>query len=429
MFVFGTGRRKLLATMMLLVGFYSPAGAQTVQPLAELLQLAEMRHSDFLVEKTSYEIIKEDIPIARAALLPQASASLSQQQGDNSGVGWSAGVSISQRLYDLGQWRLWQAAGARVKGEEMRLAAARQNLRRDVILAWLDVQLAIETLRLLDARRKTLQAQLERTEVLAASGEGIEADVLAARAQLANAQSEWEQAKHNLAVTKSVILRYTDAAAAELQLALQAALPRLPPLLQWQQQVEEDNLSLKALRRQTDSVRHRLQAASASFQPRLSLVGSYIAQDGLDNVTDSWRLSLEQTLFAGGSLRAHQRQLIAESDNAHAQVMALLSQHDQTLKRLHGQMQADLARMQALGEAEVAAAAFLEVIIVGYENGVRVITDVLSAEEDLFNAQINLRQAAYGYLRNLTTVQALLAASDDAFAARIEQLFLAAEKL
>ena len=399
-----------------------------MQPLAELLQLAEMHYSDFLVEKTRYEISKEDIPITRAALLPQASASLSQHQGDGSGVDWSAGISISQRLYDLGQWRLWQAAEARVKGEEMRLAAARQNLRRDVTLAWLDVQLAIETLRLLDARRKTLQAQLERTEVLAASGEGIEADVLAARAQLANAQSEWEQARHNLAVAKSVVSRYTAAAAAELRLALQAGLPRLPSLLQWQQQVEEDNLSLKALRRQTDSVRYRLQAASASFQPRLSLSGSYIAQDSLDNFTDNWRLSLEQTLFAGGSLRAHQRQLIAESDNAHAQVVALLSQHTQTLKRLHGQMQADLARMQALGEAEVAAAAFLEVVIVGYENGVWVITDVLRAEEDLFDAQINLRQAAYGYLRNLTTVQALLAASDDAFATRIEQLFISAEK-
>ena len=409
----------------LLLAIALPAPFAAAAPLVELLQLAEQHYSGYRLEELRYQIEKEAEPIARAALFPQASASVGQQYSDQSDESsWSAGVSLEQELYNLPLWHLWQGSKEQVKRAEINRQIARAQLRRDVILAWLEVQLTAETLQLLETRRNTLREQLKRTETLADSGQVIKADVLSARAGLANARSQWEQSRHDLAVAHDVIYRYTAATATDLRLAPDAPLPPLRTLQEWQQTVEQNNLELKAARQQTAYLRRRLQAAADAVYPRLSFSGRLSTEEGEGNIRDNWQLSLQQSLFTGGNLRAQQRQIIAEADSGHAQVASLLEQNTQTIKRLHGQMRADLARITALEEAAEAAEALLQVVIVGYENGVNVITDVLSAEEDAFDARLNLRQAAYSYLRNLTTLQALAADNDDAFAAQVEQFFI-----
>lgn len=410
--------------LMLAFLLSSPALAESTYSLPQLLLRAETTYPDFHVEKFRHAMTREAAPIARSGLLPQASASWQRQYKNNREENWAASVSVEQVLYNLPEWRLWQAEQERVKQSALNLDAARENLRRDVIIAWLDVQLAAEVLRLVETRRKTLQGQLRRTRALAASGQVIEADVLSARAGLATADSQWAQAKHDLIVAHDVMRRYTDAAAADMQLAADIRLPPLPPLPQWQRQLEDNNLELKAARQQAAFVRRRLQAAHGSIYPRLSLTGSLSSEGSLSDVDDSWILSLRQSLFTGGNLRSQRRQLVAESSLASEQIVALQVRHTQTLKRLHGQMQADLAQSAALSEAAAAAAAFLEVVVIGYDNGVNIITDVLRAEEEVFDAQLNLQQATYSYLKNLAAAQALLAAGDDDFALQIEQFFV-----
>lgn len=403
------------------------AASAAPPPLAQLLHLAEENHDSFRVHLTEYRISEEGAPLARAELLPQTSATFTQQHSSNEESNWSAGISVSQSLYDMYKWRQWQAAQARVDTAALRLAAARQELHRDVILLWLDVQLAAETLRLVETRRKTLRAQLARTEAFAASGQVIEADVLSARARLANAQSQWEQARHDLAVARDEVMRLTTADTAEMRLLLDTALPHLPPLPFWLQRVEERNLAAHAVRSNGETLRRRLQSAVGALLPRASLNASVSAKDEWSDTRASWQLQVRQPLSTGGALRASQRQLVAEADKHYAELAALLSHNAQAIKRLHGQMRADLARLDALNEEVTARAALLQVVTIGYDNGVNILTEVLSAEEELFDAQMSLRQAAYGYLKNLTSAKALLADADAAFAAQVEALFIPAE--
>lgn len=425
-----------------------PATADSPPSLELLLAIAETHHSEFRVQVTDYEINREAAPRARANLLPQVNAIASHrynntnQSGGGGGGGaggagggdntsWSAGISASQIIYHAPQWHLWQAAEAQSAAAALRLDALRQTLHRDVILAWLNVQRAAETLRLVEKRRKTLRAQLARTEALAASGQVIEADVLLARARVSSAQAQWEQAKHDLAIAHDEVIRITGVDIPEKLLVLGEgaslpSLPPLPPLREWQARAGTHNLSLLAARRNTAAVQQRLKAASGAILPRISLSGAFTANDSLGDTSHSWQLQLEQSLFSGGDFSASKRQLMAESDKSHAEVAAVMSQNTQRLKQLHGQMRADLARLAALNEETMARDALLQVVTLGYDNGVNIITEVLTAEEDLFNAQINLQQAAYGYLQNLVTANSLLARIDPSFAGQIERLFAAA---
>ena len=146
-----------------------PAGAEEPS-LARLLALSENHHPEFRVQQTDYQINREVAPLARAHLLPQVGAVASQRYNDssqNSGGGggggggggssdnnsWSAGISASQAIYNAPRWYLCQAAKEQEKAAALRLDAARHTLHRDVILAWLNVQLAAETLRLVETRR------------------------------------------------------------------------------------------------------------------------------------------------------------------------------------------------------------------------------------------------------------------------------------
>lgn len=392
--------------------------------LAALLTLAEQTHSEFLAEKSRFAMAAEAAPAARAALLPQVAASWSQAGGGGMGNdGWTAGVEVSQALLDMPRRRLVRAAEAGVAEAEWGLAAARQNLRRDVVVAWLDLHQAAAALRLVETRRRTLSAQLGRAEALVAAGQAIDADVLSARAGLANARAQWEQARHNLAAAREAVRVRTGAAPVAMRLVgdVEELVPA--PLEEWLRRAEEDNLRVRAARAAAAGVRYRLRAAADVVYPQLSLVGSAVTGEGLDEVEGRWSLSLRQSLFTGGELSSERRRLVAESDLAHESVAAVLEGNAETLRRLHGQMLADRARLTALSEAAEAAEALLEVIIVGYENGVNITAEVLGAEEEVFEARLNWQTAAYGYLKNWAAAQALVAGVDAEFAARVENLF------
>ena len=396
-------------------------------PLAELMQRAEQHNSDFLTQQSVYRAAREAGPAARAALLPQLSARLSGLNDEKNEQGWSAGLSLEQPLYNQSRYYLWQVAKEQVTLAGIQLEETREVLRRDVILAWLDVQLAADTLRLVQKRYDTLKAQLNRTQTFAEAGQVIEADVLSALAGLASAEAQRAQAAHDLATAHDNVIYFSAATAVERQLILIPP-PPLPPLSDWLQRLDERNLSLKAARQQAKIVRRRLQVAQGAILPQLSLSGSVNFRDSTRTKEGSWQLSLQQPLFTGGSFSAERRRLIAESDTAHSQVAAQLAQLAQTIRRLHGQMQADIARQVALAKAAAAAEALLRAVTVGYENGVNIITEVLDAEADLFDARLSQRQAAYSYLQNLVRVQALFAAGDTAFAGHIEQLFAPPER-
>lgn len=405
--------------------FLLPAVAGAT-PLATLLQLAEQHDSDFLVQESVYAAAREASPVARAQLMPQLSAQLSGEYNAQNQQEWRAGISLEQPLYNLPRYYLWQAAQQEVTLAAIQLEEARETLRRDVILAWLDVQLAADTLRLVEKRHTTLEAQLKRTRTLAAVGQVVEADVLSARAGLASAASQLAQAKHDLATAHDSVIYFSGAAAAEQQ--LHRPLPPLPPLDRWLTRLDENNLLLKAARQQSAIIRRRLQSSESAVLPRLSLSSNLNVRDNFGNIEDSWQLSLQQSLFTGGGFSAERRRLIAESDTVHGRVAAQLTQLTQTLRRLHGQMRADIARQAALTEAATSAEALLRAVTVGYENGVNIITEVLDAEADVFDARLSQRQAAYSYLQNLTRLRALIAGSTSAFAGQIEQLFILPEE-
>lgn len=398
--------------------------------LKMLLQLAEENHADFLARGFDLAVERETENVGFAALMPQLSSQWSDDNNKQSpSRDWTWSFSLSQPLFDLPAFENWRAAKEGVRLSEINYDLARRNLHRDVILAWLQAQLASDVLGLVETRRKTLREQAARAELLAAAGKTTNTDVLSARSSLANANSQWEQARHDLAVAQDALSRYTGVPSPLLWLnATAAQLPALAPLAQWQKRVEEGNLSVMATRQQVTYLKRQLRAAELSITPRVSLNGTHSLRGSVGEDQSVVGVVISQSLFTGGRFSAQRRQAVARLEAIYKRLTDTLRAQAQTTSRLHGQIQANRASMDALQEAVDTASALLESVILGYNSGVRIATEVLSAEEDVFNARLELRRAAYSYLQNLTELQNLAGGVDDAFVASVNALFIQEER-
>ena len=393
--------------------------------LSELILLAEEYHADFLAQEFNLQAERENENISFAAFMPQLSSQWSDDNNQRSfSRDWLLRFSLSLPLLDIKAWENWRASQERVRFAEINFDLARQTLRRDVIVAWFNTQLAADVLNINETRQKTLREQAARAELLAAAGKTTNTDVLSARASLANAKAQWQQARHNLAIAQDAIIRYTGETVATARLNVDSP-PPPQPLSQWQHEISQNNLSIAAMEQQIKFLRRQLKSIGSEYMPRIALSATHDLRGGMDNDQSVIGFSIAQPLFTGGRLSAQKRQALAQLEAAYKSLTDVRRAQQQTVRRLHGQIQSDLASIEALQEAVETAEALLESVILGYNSGVRIATEVLSAEEDVFNARLELRQAAYRHLQNTVELQTLAAATDETFTTEISTLFSA----
>ena len=342
---------RFLAALLTASAVLMPAQAEPPPTLVELTALAEERHAAYLARQADFAAEEENENIAWSALLPQVSARFSEEVGESSAP-WAFNLSATQVVVDFAARGEWRATEELTEEARANLALARQNLRRDVVVAWLNAQLAADVLALVAARQKTLREQLNRVTLLAQAGRGTQIDVLSARAGLANARSQWEQAKHELADALNTVTRYTGAFAGAARLApAPDALPPPPALAAWQTRVRQNSLSAAATRRRVKYLERLLSLAKTAVFPRVLLSGGLRARGGFGKVDKRLEASLSQPLFTGGNITAQQRRILALLEAARWRLADVVRREEQEVRRLHGQMLANIARMSALGDS------------------------------------------------------------------------------
>ncbi|MGI9297553.1 MAG: TolC family protein [Gammaproteobacteria bacterium] len=417
---------RIAVLCALCAGAASASGLFSSGGLAELTRAAVAQNPGLAARRFLLESASEDDNVARAPLLPQIGVGASKTLEDDSGdEPREAVLSLTQQIFNLPLWDIYQSSKRRTAAAAARHAGARQSLRLSVVAAWLDLRLADDLTRLTEARIELAEEQLSRAQSFAEAGAGTVVDVLDARAQTAGLRADLLQNRHDrrLAQDRLYALSGMRGVAARLDEAALRRRPPLPPLGEWLARVAKDSHQAAAARAELEAAELLVRAAARAVYPRLELSVQTRTEGGLSGHRENIALSAEQSLFTGGRVGAESRRTLSDRAAARQNMREVLRQEELRARELHGRAALALARRDALAAAETAAAAALEATAAGVEGGARIVADVLDAEETLFDARLELRRARYNYLREVAALHVLAGAADEQFIESLDALF------
>ena len=407
-----TGRRARW-----LVGMALGALALSSQAQAETLQgaLAKAYENNptLTAARAGQRANDENVPIQKASGLPSVGASVDYQENlvipGNSFVApgrvLSAGSQLSVPIYQGGAMRnAVKAAEYRVEAGQSDLRATEASIFSQVVGAYMDVirdQAIVQLNQKNVAVLKTnLQASSDRFEI----GDLTRTDVAQSQARLALAEGDLRGAEANLIRSRENYVKLVGDAPVDLQPP--PALPNLP------QSVEDavaialnNNPDIEAANQRINASRADIGAARAARMPKLSatLGGGYnnnlhsipAGNTVAENTTKSAAAGLSLTLpiFQGGRPSAQGRQAQSRSSQAIETYVATERDVIAQTRGAYAAWQANERVIAATEQAVGANALSLEGVRAENSVGTRSILDILNAEQEYLNAQVQLVSA------------------------------------
>lgn len=401
-------RQFVLGSAVLAIVFASPASAETLQ---EALRQAYKSNPTITGARAQQRAIDENVPLARANGLPSASVDTTYTEnlkvGSNSYLEPRRQVTIQPQitvpLYSGG------AVSNAIKAAKKRVAAGSANLREtesglftQVVAAYMDVIRDEAVVGLNEQNVHVLEVNLKATNDRFQVGDLTRTDVAQSQARLAQARSDLENARSGLIASRENYIRLVGTPPGKLEQP--PALPTMPRGSDEAVTIAlSDNPSLLAAKQNTAASRYDVRTARAARLPTISLFGSgeyyndlhSLQAVGLGSADQSGKsaqagVRLTIPLFQGGRPAAQVRQAQAYESQAIEQATA-------TERQIISDARSDYAAWQAAAQviksSEAAVSANrLSLQGVRAENSVgnRTILDILNAEQELLNSQVDL---------------------------------------
>jgi multidrug efflux system outer membrane protein len=387
-------------------------------PVLERLVEEGLAHNrDLAIAAARIEEARALLSIADAARAPSVDATVGADRSRSSGrssmplppgtplerSSYRATVNAS---YELDLWGRLRGASEAARADLLATEAARQTIRTALVnqvvqsyyaLLALDMQVAV-TQRTLEIRARDLGLQRKRYDaglIADFNLRQLEAEVAAARAQLPVLQ----QRRTAEEVALVTLLGREPRAIVDDPMTLAAGETRLPPV------VVPEGLPSDLLLRRPDIVEAeqrliaanaRIGVARASLFPRISLTGFLGSESGsLGDLFSApariWQLAfgLAQPIFQAGRLQA-------EVEVVRARERQAIAQYQKTLQTAFGEVREALSaqtRSREAYEAEslrvAALSETLRLARIRYENGLSSQLEVLDAERNLLQAELN----------------------------------------
>jgi len=417
-------RRRCAIYYLLLVGllFGGLAPAAYALDLWAAWQLALQRDPIYAGAQASSAADQHLIAQARAQLLPHIYATAAIDHHDRRQVKdlgnhhsahnnlWA--FTLTQPLFDRQNLRLYEqaqylAALAVVDEED-----SRAQLMLRLSQAYFDTLSAQATLRSLEAQRDATEHQRKAALRAFELGSATITDAQEAQsrldllqAQIITAQSDLQQQFYAL---ERIVGQRPEALAPLLE---DSSLPTPEPddPNQWQQQASNHNLGVTKADLALQAQQLYLESSKSRHEPTVSLqarTGSqrkpnaFAPRPSPRSMDSSVGIELNIPIFTGGEISAkvqeeseRVRQRHFERENARRAAI-------QATQNYFAQVTSGLLEVRSLEAAEKSSLAALEANELAYEVGVRVLVDVLNAQQQLYETQRNLNHARYRVLHN-----------------------------
>lgn len=355
----------------------------------------------------------ENVPIQKASGLPSVGVSADFQENlvlpGNSfftpGRTFATGAQLSVPIYQGGAVRnAVRAAKYRVEAGQADLRGTEASVFAQVVGAYMDVirDQAIVQLnqKNVSVLRTNLQATSDRFEI----GDLTRTDVAQSEARLALAEGDLRTAESNLIRSRESYIRLVGDAPTDLQPP--PPLPNLPTTAEEAVAIAlTTNPDIEAANQRLNASRADIGAAQATRAPRVSatVTGGYnnnlnsipAGNTTSENTTTSTIAGVSMTLpiFQGGRASARVRQAQAQTSQAIENYVAVERDVIAQTRGTYAAWQANERVIAATEQAVSANALSLEGVRAENSVGTRSILDILNAEQEYLNTQVQLVSA------------------------------------
>ena len=417
-------RLSLILAGVSVAGLTLPALAQTMPPAAqapapqpnetlrEALVKAYRTNPDITAERANLRATDENVPIARSRGLPGVTSNAGYNENlydtDSSGLAsprtGSVGLDLSVPVFSGGSVRnSIRAAETRVEAGRAGLRSVESALFTDVVAVYMDVIRDEATVRLNQQNVRALDVNLQATRDRFEVGDLTRTDVAQSEARLALAQSQLRGAEARLISSRENYIRIVGTAPGVL--AQPPALPGLPASPDQAVQVAlTDNPALEGARKAREASRYDVNVARAGRLPTVSVGvgGDYYNRFGSvpgpgraaglknDGFATSAGVSISLPLFQGGRPAAQVRQAQARESASIEQVTATERAVIAQARSAYAVYQSALRVIESSRVAVQANQLSLEGVRAENSVGTRTILDILNAEQELLNSQVQL---------------------------------------
>lgn len=380
------------------------------------------------------EARREAIPQARAQFLPNINGSLmrSKNQTDQRTISATTpsdreyeyfssnyAISLKQPIYRKYNFALYRQAKSDVASAEANLDRNLQDLAVRTASAYFEALMAQHQLELTLNQKNTAQVQVNAAVLAFEKGYGTRTDPDDAKARLKVLEAQEIQARQNVAYRHhqlESIINEPVTTLAELDPSrIKPTLPMPADLKEWTSKAEEVNPELVALRASVESANQELEKARAGHHPTVDLFIQRSQSQSENNVSINNRYLTSQVglqvnipIFSGGGVSSQTRQ-------ARANITKLEQQYEARRREVAVQVRKEFqgviegaARIDALSEAEKAAAQALDSNKKSTQAGTRNILDVFNAEQQLASTRRDLAEARIQYILSRLRLQALI---------------------
>jgi len=416
-------RGRLLAATVCAgaLGAAFPASAET---LADALALAYQNNPTLQAQRALQRALDENYVQARTGWRPTLNLSGSarwnesqtpilgrQQDFDGDGVpdtSGRAGVSRSNTgnaalTFTQPLWTGGRVAAA-VDAANADVLAGRENLRRvesqvltAVITAYSDTRRDQEALRIRQENVNVLTRQLQESQARFDVGEVTRTDVAQSQARLSQAQALLQQAVAQLAITRATYATLVGQNPGELEPepSLAYLLPTDPD--EAYKVADEFNPQLRAQQFTEQASRARVAGARAERMPQVSAQ----LQVGHQGLVDPWdprdrwgrqysaTISGSVPIFSGGLVSSRIRQAVERNNSDRITVEGVRRNVLQGVTQFWSQLIAARANISSAEEQVRAARIAAEGTRQEQQVGLRTTIDVLNAEQELRQAELN----------------------------------------
>ncbi|MBI4208029.1 MAG: TolC family outer membrane protein [Betaproteobacteria bacterium] len=402
--------------------------------------------ANFMAARSALAAARENLPQARAGLLPQVSAnaqrtrnSLDQRQTlptggtinrESSYTADSATLALRQPLYRRLNWAQLSFAEAQVAAAEAGFEKDRQDAGLRVAQAYFEVLFAQTRVRVLEAQLEAFAGQLKLAERAFATGAGTRTDIDDARARALQAKAGLTEANYALDNARRTLAALIGKPPPPLADVVPARLPLAPAepavLDHWLRQMEAASPELASLRHQVEMARQDIEKQRAGHHPTLDLIAArqYGSSDttvtlNQRNIVDYLGVQLALPIYSGGGVSAAVRQAEANLDKTQFQLEAARQRIGvDTQRYFHGVAQG-VEKVRAFEAALEAAEQAVVSSRKGFEAGTRTQVDVLDALQRVAEVAQGLARARYEFLLNRMQLAAVTGQLDDELITRI----------
>jgi len=417
-------KKQLLVAALLPLFVTLPLHAETVN-LRQAWQYALQNDPTWQVAQADAGYERAEQGKALAGLLPSLSFSASRYKNELDRQGVSTRYDSSVDAWSLRQPLIrfqniadYKRTVAHSEAADFTLSAAAQQLTVRVAQAYFDALLTEDQLRLARFQVSSLEAQQDAASKSFRSGAGTRIEIDEAASRLAIAVSEVLATENLLANARqklAALLGVNVTGIIALDEKRLSALQLAPTdFAGWRDLVLQTNPELQAASKTIDETAWTVNRARAGHLPTVDLVVSKSRSESETVSTVNSRYDLNSAgvqlnvpIFAGGYVNAETTQARARHQRAQAVYEGIRRDLETRVQKEFNGIMQGRERLNSLNQALLASQVALKSTRRGVEAGTRNTLDVLNAERQVYNMQLELSRSRYDFVMSRLRLKAM----------------------